>query len=265
MRPISAEEMKLIQLDIMDAIHHFCVEHNITYSLSYGTLLGAVRYGGYIPWDDDIDIVMPRPDYEWFLKEFNGADNNTPYRVIDHSNMPSYGLPFAKVHDTRTIMHETMYKQEEFGVYVDVFPLDGVQSKQQVKSLVLLNKFLNAKKATIDKQRSVIKNMVIAIGKLCLSLTDVSSLVSKINTLAKKVSFESSQKVGNLVAPYGVCEIVDNSLFSSYQLHKFEDKQYFIPVGYHEWLTSIYGDYMKLPPVEEQKTHHTYQVWWKNQ
>ena len=125
-KELSKEEIKNIQMEILKSIHLFCVEHNLRYSLAYGTLLGAIRHKGYIPWDDDVDIMMPRPDYERFIKEYSNYESK--YTVQTHINDPSYFLAFAKVYDNRT---ELVIFPTKTGVFVDVFPIDGLPDSEE--------------------------------------------------------------------------------------------------------------------------------------
>ena len=121
MKELSKNEIKTIQLDILQSIHQFCETNNIRYSLAYGTLLGAIRHKGYIPWDDDIDVMMPRPDYERFIQNYpNFCDRNI---VQTYNNDNSYYLWCAKVYDNRT---EQITFPTRSGVCVDVFPIDGL-------------------------------------------------------------------------------------------------------------------------------------------
>ena len=108
MKAITEEELKVIQLDLLQKTADFCEKNGIRYYLCGGTLIGAIRHKGYIPWDDDIDISMPRPDYDRFISIFNKPENY--YQVIDMSNDKKYGFPFAKVHDTRTFVDELLSK-----------------------------------------------------------------------------------------------------------------------------------------------------------
>ena len=129
---LNKEEIKNIQLDILNSIHQFCSERGIRYSLAFGTLLGAVRHQGYIPWDDDLDIMMPRPDYDRFVAEYQGTHQH--YVVQTYKNNESYFLSLAKVYDNRT---EQIIFPTKTGVFVDIFPIEGlpeteVEAKQYI-------------------------------------------------------------------------------------------------------------------------------------
>lgn len=260
MKNINIDELRKIQLDILDDIAMFCEENKLTYFLSYGTLLGAIRHNGYIPWDDDIDIAMPRPDYECFLKKFNHRES--VYKVIHYSNNKSYNLPFAKVHDTRTAMWEYMYKKEDFGVYVDIFPLDGSPKHGCFRFInYYLNMFLNTKKAILDDSRPMSKNYMMRIGKILLYPISSGVICSLMDKIGSIYDYEKSPKVGLTIL--NVKEEIDKSLLEKTLYHSFEDRSYRIPEGYEGYLKELYGDYMKLPPKEKQVTHHTFKAWWK--
>lgn len=109
MKHIDIDELKQIQFDILVAVHDFCVEHDLKYTLAFGTLLGAVRHKGYIPWDDDIDIAMCRKDYDFFVSHFNGTSDF--YKVYDIRTDEDYVYGFAKVADTRTVLVENVTKE----------------------------------------------------------------------------------------------------------------------------------------------------------
>ena len=126
MQEISTEELKKIQLDILDEVTKFCEQKNIRMSLGYGTLLGAIRHKGYIPWDDDVDILMPYPDYKRFLKEFVGYKDNLIVQYM--GNDSSYRFTFAKVYDNRTLLLE---KTIRTGVYIDIYPVIGFPKERE--------------------------------------------------------------------------------------------------------------------------------------
>ena len=183
MRQISADELKEIQLNLLNNIDHFCKSNGIQYFLAYGTLIGAIRHDGFIPWDDDIDIAMPRPDYDRFIKKFNAYSKD--YQVEDYSITDNYPTPFAKVIDTRTEMRMTLYNQRSSGVYIDVFPIDGIGNANQIKQTIRLNKFLNTKKAVINGKRTFSKNIMLLLGKIVLSFISVENIIKKIDRILK--------------------------------------------------------------------------------
>ena len=144
MRIITSEELRKIQLDLLQKTADFCESNGLRYFLCGGTLIGAVRHKGYIPWDDDIDIAMPRSDYEKFISIFNRPQNY--YQVMSFETNPDYAYAFAKVYDNRTILKELHYKGT-IGAYIDVFPADAVKDAAQIRKIMLLHKVLNTKRA----------------------------------------------------------------------------------------------------------------------
>uniref|UniRef100_A0AB33JGY5 Phosphorylcholine transferase LicD n=1 Tax=Prevotella sp. GTC17260 TaxID=3236796 RepID=A0AB33JGY5_9BACT len=266
MKEIYTEELKRIQLDILSDIDKFCEKEHITYFLAYGTLLGAVRHQGFIPWDDDIDIAMPRPDYDKFIRHYNSqnTEHEKAYRVISSVTDIDYGLPFAKVYDSRTSMNEYLYRQENYGVYIDVFPIDGVQRNlRQIPRALKWGKMLNTKKAIIGGGRSMGKNLIMLLGKIVLWPISKKRILKKIDTIATAVDYQDAQEVACVAAPYSERDVVNKSAIHTTVKADFEGRQFPIPVGYDVYLRHIYGDYMQLPPVEKRVSTHTFKAWWK--
>lgn len=259
---INVEELKHIQLDMLSDIAEFCEQNQIKYFLAYGTLIGAIRHKGYIPWDDDIDICMPRPDYDKFLRLYNKKDS--VYKAVAFELDETYKLPFAKVNDTRTVMWETMYEQDMFGVYIDVFPIDGCDKEGKVLCQnTKLGQYLNAKKAILGKSRTFKKNCIIAIGKCLLAFTSVKTLLKKMENMAQTIPYVQAEYVANIMYSYGVNEIMKKSELEDTIFGDFEGRRFRIPKEYDKYLSQIYGDYMQLPPVEKRVSTHTFEAWWK--
>lgn len=262
MKPISVQELKKIQLDILKRVADFCDNNEITYFLAFGTLIGAIRHKGYIPWDDDIDIAIPRPDYDKFISLFNR--DNSAVQVISIENNMHYGFSFAKVHDTRTIINETQYYQDNFGVYIDIFPIDGIKDKAQIYKLRRINKLLHTKKANF-KQRKLSKKIINALGKILLLPFSTHSILKYIDKISRQCPFGSTPKAGCICdSVVGERAMVETKVFSGSTIHEFEGSTFKIPIGYDVWLRSIYGDYMQLPPEDKRKTHHVFEAWWKD-
>ena len=259
MKKIELSELKRIQIEILDSIVHFCEENNLRYYLAYGTLLGAVRHQGYIPWDDDIDIHMPRPDYEWFIANYK----NNIYSIIDNSLDAAYTLPFAKVHDTRTLFHETLYLKNTYGIFIDIFPLDSIKDVQQAKVAVKWRRLLNAKRAILGKGRGFFKNVAMLATKIFLLPFSMKDIILKIHKISKRYDYGDTMYICSMYSQLAYKEIFPKEIFDGFVMLPFEGKMYRAPKGYEEYLRTNYNDYMQLPPKEKQKSTHTAIVYWR--
>lgn len=265
MKKLTVSELRDVQMSIMDIVHNFCIEHGIKYSLSDGTLIGAVRHKGYIPWDDDIDIYMPRNDYERFEKLFPKLYKNryvlsSMYRDIDwHST-------FAKVWDNRTITKIESRKSKSYGVFIDIFPIDDVPDdvgnlRRYFKIMKIRNKILSNKFRVINKNRSFINNLSIVAVRLFTfwisshkALKMMDSYAQKNNNKGYNSCYENS---------YGPClkAPFPKVLFEKLKYYQFENRQYLAFDDADKYLTLSFGDYMKLPPVED-RVHHEEIAYW---
>ena len=261
MRTIALDELKSIQLDILQSVVEFCENNGLRYFLCGGTLIGAIRHKGYIPWDDDIDIAMPRIDYDTFVKTFNHS--SSCYQVANIDTDSNYTYAFAKVFDNRTVLKELHYSIVNMGVCIDLFPVDGVKDATQIHKIMWLRKILNTKRANYYN-RTLSKKLINTLGKLMLLPFTAHQIAKWMDKEARKYPFGFMPKAGVIINPFGPGEIVDASVFESDVFQEFEGRKYKVPVGYDTWLRSIYGDYMQLPPEEYRVTHHTFAAWWKD-
>ena len=251
-------ELRNLQMGILDDVHRFCMEHGLRYSLSSGTLIGAVRHKGYIPWDDDIDIYMPRKDYEQFLETYQDAGGK--YRVLNPKKEQHYYYTFAKVVDLRTRMVETETEGYEIGVYVDVFPVDYVTDDLKERQHIfarkhLLYKIRRCKISHANPLRSRLaywcyKMLPISVGMLNRWIEQLIVRREPTNTLCHMTEAGPSIK--------GCFPAED---MASYIDMPFENHIYKVMVGYDDHLRRTYGDYMKLPP-EDQRVTHQFEAYW---
>ena len=264
MRKIEINELKSLQLDILNKVHAFCENNNITYYLGYGTLLGAIRHNGYIPWDDDIDIIMPREDYEKFIRFFRDNDLEA-LSLYKDSHFP---FPITKVsHRYTCLVEESSYKYDRLGVNIDVFPIDGLstnimRAKCHVVFLRLLTTIMELKKMKISKRRSYLKNLILVASQIIFFIIPLRILLKLIDFISKTYSYKSSKYVEQLYVPR-LSRIVEKKVFYEKELHAFENYKFYIPKGYDCYLRSLYGDYMKLPPLSARLPKHHFIAFWR--
>lgn len=280
MKELSIDDMKSIELNILKDVANFCDENNIHYYLCGGTLLGAVRHQGFIPWDDDMDIAMPRPDYEKFLKTYN--HQNQRYEVNGIENNHSWHSTFARVEDKCTVLYEKTLKKKYWKrhVFVDVFPLDGIPDDPKdenrfMREQDLLGIITNAsafgfhssrhysdsKKANVSLRnfcRTVLKYFAI----LLFSGVNTQKVIRRVNQNSKKYEYGKTKSVGITVSVWNRhFEQSSTASFAQRTKFKFEDGEFWGPKGYDEYLTKTYGDYMTPPPQKNQVTHHSFKAY----
>lgn len=263
---IGMEVFRKIQLDILISVDEFCKKHNIQYFLAYGTLIGALRHRGYIPWDDDIDIAMPRPDYEKFIKSY-GKEGNDTYYVLSPDSDKLYPYTFAKICKSGTHITEFSSLKYDLGVNIDLFPIDGLPAgKAEIKShyskICFYRDCLNVKRIKLDfKKRSLQKNCTLTLAKVALWPVPYRALINKIVNLSKKYSYSESCFAADLnFGNENRC--LPKTIFEQDVPVEFENHRFPAPVGYDRWLRVIYGEYMQLPPLEKQVTHHAMKAYY---
>lgn len=263
-------DIKIIQDKILSILKEFisiCKDNNLTYYALGGTLLGAVRHKGFIPWDDDIDIGMPREDYEKFKKiASNALSDNYKFLSEDTSN---YKKAFSVIRDdsTKIIMNYSNEEQEE-SLWIDIFPLDGMPTNPLKKKyhsyrylytrmmvqLSQFNSLVNQKK----ENRPWLEKVIIRIANVVKieRVVSFSWAQKKYLQTIKKYSFNEGF-AGNYTGAYKLREIVPSDYFGQPALLQFEDLKLSCPHKFREYLTAIYGaDYMQLPPEEKRVLHH---------
>lgn len=270
MREISLEELKKIELSLLQSIDKICKEEKLRYSLGYGTLLGAVRHKGFIPWDDDIDIVMPRPDYNKLISYCKR--NRVSFDLISIETADWYGYPFAKVCARETVIQE---KETDFdnkmGIYVDIFPIDGAgNSISHAKKIYLTTKFFKYlvfaahwKTYFRSKTHKIYYEPIRILFFLISRGIRPESIIRKIDKKYARYSFDDSMYAESVYSPYGVRDIMKTEIFKQYIDIEFEGVTVKAFKNYSQYLSSLYGDYMSLPPLDKRVSHHLFKAYYK--
>lgn len=256
-------KLQLTQLEIMDEIHRICVNNNISYYMIGGTALGAVRHGGFIPWDLDIDIAMRRVDYDRFKQVCEKTlDNRFTYR--DYTNMHNFNHPHALICIKNTVLVNKFDKfnsgVENLGIYLDIFPLDNAPTNKearmkQAKDLADIKK-LKQYKVAMSYQKNIVKTIVKKVISAALFWTSVDKINIKMDECMRRYNDEETGYLCSMASHYSYeKQYMPQEIYGVPQLMKFEDRQYYGPQNVDEYLKRIYKDYMKLPPEEEQKAN----------
>lgn len=262
-RKLDESEIKEIELGVMDYIHNLCQKENINYSLAYGTLLGAVRHKGFIPWDDDVDIALKREEYDKLYQAIL-QDDDAIYKVISFENDARYPYPFYRVYDARTVYDNNYIENDiELGICVDVFPFDYY--KDVNKEMVKLDTYRRLSVYTlygVHNKNAQLKNILRYAMVLVFRLTRVKIWNKKMNDLAMQA--KEGEYIDYLMENKTRSTKFDKSLLDNVIDSSFEDRVYKIPESYTQILTAIYGDdFMEIPPVEKQVQHDDFEAYIK--
>lgn len=238
----------------------FLEKHNLRYYMVAGTLLGAIRHGGIIPWDDDIDIAMPRADYEKLIKLLEKPIDNY---VIESckGDAKDFVYAFAKFYDMNTTMTEYLRKSVTRGVYIDIFPLDGVgntleEGAKYYKKIDRNNMLLAMKVCAYRKERKWWKNFAVFLGGFLPINTKKQT--QKIDRLCCRRDYDDYKYVVNSMSTYRFRDIMDKSIYGAPTPYTFEGFTVYGPEKAEEYLTKIYGDWRKLPPEDKRHAAHDF-------
>lgn len=268
-REIGSEEMRRVQIEMLDALVDFCEKHHLTYYLSGGTLLGAVRHKGFIPWDDDIDVNMPRPDADRLI-ELTGGKLNDHVEIAAPFGPVPHAVGFMRLCDKRYILNSRSRDGKASyytNLFVDIFPIEGLPTDRKkvrrhywiASGLITMRKLAYFQGVSGRMQLTkVLRLMARPIAKL-MGYRFWNRLL--LNT-ARKYKYDECDYVGVVTSNFHtVEEYIEREGYGEPVKVEFEGKLYNAPANTHKYLANLYGDYMKLPPVEERGDHHRFRVY----
>lgn len=262
-RELYLDDLKRIETEILDYVAQFCDNNGLRYFIDSGTLLGAVRHKGFIPWDDDIDIVMPRDDYEKFHTLF---PKDGRFRLLSLKNNPDYIYAFSKVVDSSTELIEDLTKDiQGYGIYIDIFPFDGLpDDERKCKRFQDRIWFYRALATVASRQLNENDSLRLRILYRLVSRIGSRRLINKIDKLIRTYDIKKTKYGSKLTVSSDKYRKTKNSMFDEVVELEFEGKKYAAPADYHEYLTIMYGDYMQLPPKDKQVSHHYFKAYQKD-
>ena len=260
MKELDIQDIKSISFEMLKHFDSFCRENNIHYYLSNGTLLGAVKYNGFIPWDDDVDVLVPRDDYEKLLKIY---PSNKKYKLFSNDYDSSFKYTYAKLCDMTTRIVEHSVKEEvQLGIFIDILPLDNCSKHIFCENIQRKMRFYQVgcvlSKFDLAKKKSNIKRCAIA----GFHIFGYDFFSKRLKKLVNQEIAMGNEYMGCLNWPiYGKHEFLPAEVFSATVSVSFEGFDFPAPIGYDTYLRSLYGDYHLDPPIECQKTHHNFSVY----
>lgn len=272
MEKLTTEEIKRTELDILLWVNELCGQNNLRYSLCGGSLIGAVRHEGFIPWDDDVDICMPRPDYEKLLEIYR-RNPEQKYALAYYGNTKGYYNGTAKIYDPSTILFDPngVFENLGIGVHIDIFPVDGLgkdykEAKTRYNSTRWKRELLIARRWRVYS-RSITRAWYyepIRFGLFVVSrFVDGEKLLRSIERDSAKTDFDQSSYAACIYGRYRSKEILPREYYDTYVRKTFEGHLLSCSRDYDSFLRAIYGDYMELPPENKRISQHEYEAYKK--
>ena len=270
MKEISKDEFKKIVIDIIVNVDRICRDNSITYYLAFGSLIGAIRHKGIIPWDDDIDIMMPRSDYERFIDVMMKQKGESIYQVNCYETDPTFYLPWARVCNNTTILLNRPHRiEKDLGVWIDVFPIDNAPNQEDRDSWYKEYQKRRLKMAytipTPYEQLNFRKQIFTKVFFLRCFYGVRNFLKYRDSCLEWETKF-NGEECNEVMIPYtmyGMRCVFPKEIFDDVVEVEFEHHNFFAPKGYDQFLKIVYGDYMQLPPENKRQTHHHFTAFYK--
>ena len=248
-------EHQQCSFNILVVVDRFCRENDIPYFITNGTLLGAVRHQGFIPWDDDMDIAMLRPDYERFVRIVKEKGLPAPYEFVGMEVNDKYPMELSKVINGNTTLIERWGFNQLGGVYLDVWPLDAVSDCKFLRSIhfslfKIANRLLYMRNRDPYKRGHGLSSWWPRFIQFCFKNRTLQRFIHWVQTLC---NFEKHERICML--DNGEKTIITKSVIGQRKEYDFEGRKFFGPEDYDTYLSRLYGDYMKIPPENKRRIH----------
>ena len=267
------QQTQAISLEILHTVAGICEAQNLRYALIYGTLIGAVRHHGFIPWDDDVDIMMPRPDYDKLLEYLDRHIQDYPnLKVFNPEVCADYPYMITRISDDRYVIEMENEKPYGMGVFIDIYPYDGLgTNKEDAVRFGMKGDRLSslcyqatrdhfAMETTTSTLRKLLKFPFYLFAKLC----GKQMFQKRLAKLARVYDYENSKYIGCVIwLSWGEKDIFPKEWFDETIMMPFDKYEFRVPKHYDQVLRHEYGDYMQLPPEEERIGHHFYKAYKK--
>lgn len=256
-------ELQQHLLEMLTWFDKYCRSNDLVYYAVGGTMLGAARHKGFIPWDDDVDVGMPRADYNRLESMLRGEKE---CYVLETANSSSadYCYPYAKLYDPSTTLVENYEPPLIRGVFIDIFPLDGLGDEEQegikwFRKVLRKYRFYLTRVAAIRKERKAYKNIAIRISRVIPKfIVNNKNIRINLNRDASRFDYNNSKLIGSFFGNWGEKEIVPIEVMGKPRNYNFENISIMGAENYDAYLTHLYGDWRTLPPEKDRVTHHDY-------
>lgn len=273
MRELSLREIQLGELQILKRLDEICKENGFKYFLAYGTLIGAVRHKGFIPWDDDVDVAMPREDYNRLIQYCIAHAEEMKPIVLKHWSVDkNYIYPIARLCDTRYKIEYKDAVDYELGLFVDIYPYDGCGNSMQDARKIF--KELGKARACavvagnnhfIFSKTSFWRNLIKYPMYLYAKMRGAGYFVKKVDLMAQERADDTDRLIYCTIWGFDINWAIPREVFDEALFVEFEGCRFPAPVRYDEWLRVTYNDYMQLPPESDRIAHHYYKAYKKDE